>query len=60
MEWDVVGGIARRSWARNLNAFETAYNWNIENEGRGHITLPFMTEDKLLDDIIDKYLKKNE
>lgn len=58
IEWDVMGGIARRSWARNPNAFETAYNWNIENEERGHLTLPFIAEDKLLDNIIDNYLKK--
>ncbi|MFX1599212.1 MAG: urocanate hydratase [Promethearchaeota archaeon] len=58
IEWDVIGGIARRSWARNPNAFETAYNWNIENENRGHLTLPFIAEDKLLDNIVDNYLKK--
>lgn len=58
IEWDVMGGIARRSWARNPNAFETAYNWNIENEKKGHITLPFIAEDQLLDNIIDNYLKK--
>jgi urocanate hydratase len=58
IEWDVMGGIARRSWARNTNALETAYNWNIENKIRGHITLPFLTEDKLLDNIIDRYLNK--
>ncbi len=58
IEWDVIGGIARRSWARNPNAFETAYNWNIENEKRGHLTLPFLAEDQLLDNILDKYLKK--
>ncbi|MFX0005225.1 MAG: urocanate hydratase [Candidatus Hermodarchaeota archaeon] len=58
IEWDVMGGIARRSWARNTNALETAYNWNVENKVRGHITLPFLTEDKLLDNIIDSYLNK--
>ncbi|MFX0040666.1 MAG: urocanate hydratase [Promethearchaeota archaeon] len=58
IEWDVMGGIARRSWARNNNAFETAYNWNIENENKGHLTLPYLAEDKLLANIIDIYLKK--
>ncbi len=58
IEWDVMGGIARRSWARNPNAFQTAYNWNIENEKRGHLTLPFIAEDKLLDDIVENYLEK--
>jgi len=58
IEWDVMGGIARRSWARNPNALETAYDWNIENEERGHLTLPFIAEDKLLDNIVEHYLKK--
>jgi len=58
IEWDVMGGIARRSWARNTNALETAYNWNFENEKKGHLTLPFIAEDTLLDNIIDNYLKK--
>jgi urocanate hydratase len=58
IEWDVMGGIARRSWARNTNALETASNWNFENEKKGHLTLPFIAEDTLLDNIIDNYLKK--
>ena len=59
IEWDVMGGIARRSWARNLHALETAYSWNMENEERGHITLPFLAEDILLDDLINKHIKNH-
>ncbi|MFX0001851.1 MAG: urocanate hydratase [Candidatus Hermodarchaeota archaeon] len=59
IEWDVMGGIARRSWARNNNALETAYNWNIENENKGHLTLPFLADDNLLVDIVDNYLKNS-
>jgi urocanate hydratase len=58
IEWDVIGGIARRSWARNTNAFETAHKWNIENEEKGQITLPYIADDKILNDIVEKYLKK--
>ncbi|MFX0153863.1 MAG: urocanate hydratase [Candidatus Hodarchaeota archaeon] len=58
IEWDVIGGIARRSWARNTNAYETAINWNLENEKRGHLTLPFIAEDKLLENIVENYLRK--
>jgi urocanate hydratase len=57
IEWDVIGGIARRSWARNPHAFETAYNWNIKNKEKGHITLPFIAEDKSIDKILGKFLK---
>ncbi|MCK4285063.1 MAG: urocanate hydratase [Candidatus Lokiarchaeota archaeon] len=59
IEWDVMGGIARRGWARNPNAIETGYNWNIENEGRGHLTLPFIAEDELIDNIVNDYFRKN-
>jgi len=58
LEWDVMGGIGRRSWARNPHAMETAYNWNTENEERGHITLPFIAQDDLVDEVVTNYLKK--
>lgn len=57
LEWDVMGGIGRRSWARNPHAMETAYNWNTENEGWGHITLPFIAQDDLVDEVVTNYLK---
>ena len=58
LEWDVMGGIGRRSWARNPHAMETAYNWNSENEERGHITLPFIAQDDLVGEVVTNYLKK--
>lgn len=58
LEWDVMGGIGRRSWARNPHAMETAYNWNSENEGRGQITLPFIAQDDLVGEVVTNYLKK--
>ncbi|MFX1574805.1 MAG: urocanate hydratase [Promethearchaeota archaeon] len=60
IEWDVMGGITRRSWARNPHALQTAYNWNTENAKRGHLTLPFIAEDTLLDDVIKDLLNKFE
>ncbi|MHA2268245.1 MAG: urocanate hydratase [Promethearchaeota archaeon] len=59
IEWDVMGGIARRGWARNPNAFETGYKWNIENKERGHLTLPFIAEDELIDNIVRDYFKNH-
>lgn len=58
IEWDVNCGIARRAWARNENALTTAYAWNLKNQDRGHITLPFLVKDDLLNDVINVYLKK--
>ncbi|HSQ35475.1 MAG TPA: urocanate hydratase [Candidatus Binatia bacterium] len=54
MEWDVMNGIARRAWARNENAMETAAAWNEQHPGRGHITLPYVADDKLVDELVDK------
>lgn len=58
LEWDVMNGIARRSWARNKNALKTAKEWNDKNRGRGYITLPYVADDNLVNDIVDTYLKK--
>jgi len=57
MDWDVNGGIARRAWARNKNAIETAIDWNKEKKGAGHITLPFIAKDELIDEIVNDYVK---
>jgi urocanate hydratase len=54
MEWDVMNGIARRAWARNENALATARRWNEGNRERGHITLPHLAEDALIDDLVEK------
>jgi len=58
IEWDVNCGVARRAWARNENALTTAYDWNLKNQDRGHITLPYLVKDDLLNDVINVYLKK--
>lgn len=57
MDWDVNGGIARRAWAINKNAIETAIDWNREKKGAGHITLPFIAKDELIDEIVNDYVK---
>jgi urocanate hydratase len=54
LEWDVMNGVARRSWARNENALEVASQWNKKNRGRGHITLPYLTDELLIDEVVSK------
>lgn len=50
MLWDVMGGVARRSWARNPNAMETVREWNDTQADRGFmITEPYIVNDELLD-----------
>ncbi|GAX61935.1 urocanate hydratase [Candidatus Scalindua japonica] len=57
--WDVMGGVARRSWARNENSIETCIKYNIERIGRDHITLPFIADDKLVDKLVSNAFEKN-
>ena len=58
ISWDVTGGIARRSWARNANALQTAKKWNLTNKDKGHITLPYIPEEGLVESLVDDLFKK--
>lgn len=53
MMWDVMGGVARRSWARNEHAMSTATAYNNRYEGDGHITIPYLVDDDLVDKLVD-------
>ncbi|QHI72162.1 urocanate hydratase [Aminipila terrae] len=57
MMWDVMGGVARRNWARNENALETSVAYNKNYAGAGHITIPYVASDELVDGIVAKYMK---
>jgi urocanate hydratase len=52
MEWDVMNGISRRAWARNQHALEVASQWNREHKDRGHITLPYLADDNLVNKMV--------
>lgn len=55
MMWDVMGGVARRSWARNENSIETSAAYNKNYQGAGHITIPYVASDELVDEIVGKH-----
>jgi urocanate hydratase len=57
MEWDVMNGISRRSWARNPNALEVASEWNRKHKDRGHITLPYLADDDLVKNVVSQVVK---
>jgi urocanate hydratase len=44
--WDVIGGVARRSWARNPNSIDTIVEHN--NTTGDSITLPYVADDEML------------
>ena len=55
--WDVMGGVARRAWARNEHSIETAIKYNTEQKGTAHITLPFITDESLIQDLVANAFK---
>ena len=54
MLWDVIGGVARRAWARNEHSIETIVEFNQQYAGKGHATLPYIPSENLIDSIVDK------
>ncbi len=54
MPWDVMGGVARRAWARNKNSIETSIEYNNNNRGDDHITLPYIADEKLIKSLVEK------
>ena len=48
MPWDTMVGVSRRAWARNENALTTAAEYNLENAGSSHITLPYLADNAVV------------
>lgn len=51
MPWDVMGGVARRAWARNEHALSTCAEYNEEYSDGNHITLPYLVSDKIISEL---------
>ena len=58
MAWDVMGGVARRAWARNENALETTVRYNERRSDTDHITLPFIAGDGLVEALVTEAFAK--
>ena len=56
MLWDVMGGVARRSWARNPHAMETSDAFNESHSEGYHITMPYLADDELIKKTIKEAL----
>lgn len=59
LNWDVMGGIARRNWAGNPNAITIAKIYNINNPYDDRITIPFIADDDLIDATVAAHSKKH-
>ncbi|MEG1749509.1 MAG: urocanate hydratase, partial [Tannerellaceae bacterium] len=60
MLWDVMGGVARRSWARNENALSTVETFNERYAEQYHITLPYLSDDISIQSLVYTYLNRSK
>ncbi|MDR0429989.1 MAG: urocanate hydratase [Tannerellaceae bacterium] len=60
MLWDVMGGVARRSWARNKNAISTSADFNKKYENDYHITLPYIPKEDLTQKTVNNFLNRRK
>lgn len=58
MPWDVMGGVARRAWARNENSITTSIEYNKDNSDTDHITIPYIPKEELVKGLVDKAFTK--
>lgn len=56
VSWDVIGGIARRAWARNDNAIKTSALYN-NREPESHITIPEVADSDFVNELVEKNIK---
>ena len=54
MPWDVMIGVARRSWARNPNAISTAEEYNQIRSETDHITLPYLADEEIVTGLTER------
>ena len=52
MLWDVMGGVARRAWARNPHAMETLHAFNHSHAVDYNITEPYVADGELLENLL--------
>ena len=56
--WDVMGGVARRAWAGNRNSIETGIAYNEMRGESDHITLPFLSDEKMVEEMVSEAFEK--
>ncbi len=54
MPWDVMGGVARRAWARNQNSIETCMEYNELHKDTDHITIPYVANSELVERLVEE------
>jgi urocanate hydratase len=51
--WDVMGGVARRAWARNESSIDVSIVFNKKGDSN-HITLPFNADEDMVKELVSK------
>ncbi|MDD4310467.1 MAG: urocanate hydratase, partial [Candidatus Cloacimonetes bacterium] len=54
LSWDVMGGVARRAWARNEGAISTVEKWNEVHNTDGAITIPHPVDKDYISDLVNR------
>lgn len=54
LSWDVMGGVARRAWARNEGAISTSETWNANHADSGAITVPHPVDEGLISRLVSQ------
>jgi urocanate hydratase len=58
LAWDVMGGVARRAWARNEGALDTSIRYNQGHRGSDHLTLPYLADEAALGSLVDRAFRE--
>ena len=54
MLWDVMGGVARRSWAGNPHSIETASEYNELMKETDSITMPYLADEEMIHQLVER------
>jgi urocanate hydratase len=54
LSWDVMGGVARRAWARNEGAITTSETWNAKHADSGVINVPHPVDEALISRLVSQ------
>lgn len=60
MLWDVMGGVARRSWAGNPNSIETVKEYNHLMKDTDSITMPYLADKDMIHNLVEKKVNLND
>ena len=60
ISWDVMGGVARRAWARNEHSMLVAIEHNEQNQETDHLTIPYVADDELVSQVVEEWFEQKE